>query len=136
MRTVQVINKHVKNTIPLAALSFRKPRNSMQLADVNFKILQKPCGLQVILTSNVLQTPCRCAIFASVCCTYCANDRLWFRACRKHSTVRRIFASELNKITTQFLGLIPHLANIMQFADVGFARQRKYWATAKFRAMN
>jgi hypothetical protein len=35
--------------MPLAALSFRKPQNSIQFTDVSVKMLQTPCGLQVIV---------------------------------------------------------------------------------------
>ena len=69
-----------KYRIPVAALSFRKLHNSIQLADVCFNMLQMPCGLQVIKSYSILQAPCVVLSFAPVCCTYCASDGwFWFR---------------------------------------------------------
>jgi hypothetical protein len=39
---------HVANSMPLAALGFRKLQLGIQLADVNFKMSQKLCGFQVM----------------------------------------------------------------------------------------
>ena len=53
MCTVQMITLHVASTIPLAALIFKKPQNSIQLdALSNIKFLQVPSGQAVYMQCN------------------------------------------------------------------------------------
>ena len=65
-------------------------QNSIQLADVNFKMLQKPWGMQVIFTYSVLQAPCVVLSFASVCRAYRAGDGFGFGLLQAFYSVQNV----------------------------------------------
>ena len=102
--------------LPLAALIFRNPQNSIQFTQNAASAMRFTSD-----SYKIRQKPCDALIFAPACC--CASDFFGFDMLQAFDCVK-IFASERCKIITRFSDIIPNLASTMQFADVTFAHMQ------------